>query len=361
MILVFSVSVKAQETGTYWEVDYAKGSILEHSQLVTYLFNKHPSIVTVGWFKTPRPDSKWKERYNYLDWGFVLIHQDFHNSKLGTTTGLNYTTTHYLLNRNNKNQFNLQIGFGAGYNSDPLDLETNLSNIVMSTHALFTQHIKVNYKYPNLFKKIGVNAGITFSHFSNGALKKPNLGLNTVFLNIGLNFHDNKNVVVYERLDKKEKIEKQPLNFFINLGVGAHETIPNLGTKPVYYASAYLSKRLSYKSGISFGFDFFNSQSIKDLADYNEINGFDQTGHKINDHKQFAVFLGKETYFNTLSFDFKIGYYLYRPVPGKTAIYETVSFKRYFSPKKNTAISLNLKTHLFEAEHITIGYHHQIF
>jgi hypothetical protein len=358
---VFPYSLRAQKTNTYWEIDYAKGSILEHSQLVTYLFKEHPSLLSIGWFKTASNKSVWKERYNYPDWGFVLIHQDFHNKVLGTSTGLNYTTTHYLFNRNNKHQLNIQLGFGGGYNSNPLDLEKNLSNIVMSTHLLFTQHIKINYSYPNLFEKIGINMGLSFSHFSNGAIKKPNLGLNTVFLNIGLNYHDKKENILYEKTKNKEKIDKQPIHFSMNIGFGFHESFPNMGTKPIYYLSTRLSKRVTYKTGILFGFDFFNSQSIKELAVYNSVNDIDNTNSKVKDHKQIGVFFGKETYFDKLSLDVKMGYYLYRPVLGKTPIYETISFKRYFTEQKKSAISLNLKTHYFEAEHITIGYHHQIF
>jgi hypothetical protein len=357
LFLLFSIIGKAQEN-SYWELNYSKGSILEHKQLVSFLFREHPSFYTIGWFKTASPDSAWEESYNYPDRGFVLIHQDFHNKKLGTTTGLNYATTFYLLNRNNKNQFSIQLGFGAAYNSNPLDFDTNLSNIVMSSHLLFSNHIKINYAYPKLFHKIGLNAGISFSHFSNGALVKPNLGLNTVFLNIGMNFHNEK-IVKYEK-HQREKMEKQPLHFTLGVGGGIHETLPNIGAKPIYYLSAQLSKRITYKTGILLGFDLFNSMSIKDLAVYNAINDPDPNA-RVKDYKQVGMFLGKETFFNKISFNVKIGYYLYRPVPGATSIYETISFKRYFKDSKKSAISINLKTHLFEAEHITIGYHHQIF
>jgi len=357
-ILFFSNS-KAQETASYWQIDYAKGSIIEHSKLVSFLFKEHPTLLSVGWHKTASNTSVWKERYNFLDWGIVLNYQNFYNENLGSIIGLNYTTTHYLRNRNAKNQLTIQLGFGAGYNTAPLDFDNNLTNIVMSSNILFSQHTKVNYINNRLFQNMGFQAGITFTHFSNGAVKKPNLGLNSIFLNLGLNYLPTK-PVIYNKFTEKEPLEKQPIHFFLSVAGGMHETLPQIGLQPVYYMSAQFSKRFNHKNGFHVGFDFFNSLSRKDLALYEAVNDIENPTNLVKDHKQLAFFAGHELFFNKLSFETRIGYYLYHPLQASAVIYELIALKKHFNNYKS-AFSINLKTHYFEAEHITFGYHHQIF
>ncbi|HIP48519.1 MAG TPA: acyloxyacyl hydrolase [Lutibacter sp.] len=359
LFLTTFVSINAQESNTYWQIDYAKGSIIEHSGVVGFLFKENPTLISIGWHKKSEIDSEWKERYNFIDSGFVLNIQNFHNKNLGNTYGLNYTTTHYLRNRNAKNQINIQLGFGVGYNTNPLDFETNLTNIVMSSPILYSQHIKINYTNNRIFKTMGFQSGISFTHYSNGGIIKPNLGLNSVFFNVGLNYHKSE-PTIYTKLYESSKLAKQPIRFELGIGGGMHETLPGIGLKPIYYISAKVSKRFNYKNGFQMGFDFFNSESIKDLAVYNAINDVKNLKNTPKDHKQLAFSVGHELYFNKLSFASNIGYYLYRPFKDKTPLYENISFIRYFNNRKSS-LRLNLKTHYFEAEHLTLGYHHQLF
>lgn len=349
--------LNAQENETYWHVDYAKGSIIKHRKIVNSLFQDYPSFFSIGWHNTANPDSEWKERFNYLDWGFVLFHQQFNNEILGNTTSLNYTTTYYLRDRNSRNKLNIQLGFGFGYNSDPFDFETNLSNIVMTSHFLFSQHFKLNYFLPDLFNKIGLQTGITFTHYSNGSLKKPNLGVNSLFVNLGLNYSKNK--TTYKRLTEKEKLPKQPYDVSVSLNAGFHESNPGLGVNSVYFATAYLHKKLGHKSALQVGVDFFNSQSVKDYANLRYIS-MGNSDNELKDHKQIGGFFGHELFFNKLSLETQVGYYLYKPFKEGALIYQKISFKHSLN-KKRSALSINLKIHYFEAEYISLGLHHQIF
>lgn len=359
LLLMPFFSTKAQESNSYWQIDYAKGSIIEHRGVVGFLFKNYPTLMSIGWHKYAKKDSDWKERYNFIDTGIVFNIQEFHNKNLGRTFGLNYTTTHYLRDRNAKNQFNIQLGFGIGYNTNPLDFETNLTNIVMSSPILYSQHIKINYTINRLFENMGFQTGIIFTHYSNGGIIKPNLGLNSIFLNIGLNYQKSE-AISYTRYSETEKLAKQPIHFQLGFGGGFHETIPKIGLKPIYYVSTKLTKRFNYKNGFQMGLVFFNSKSIKDLAKYQAINDVENVNNIPKDHKQLAFSVGHELYFNKISFASNIGFYLYRPFKDKPPFFENISFIRYFN-KGKSSLRLNLKTHYFEAEHLTLGYHHQLF
>lgn len=364
LTMVFSLSiilVEAQESNSYWQLDYSKGSIVRHKNILSRLYTERPEYVSIGWHKTPKNNTSWKARYNYPDWGFVLMNQQFHNEILGNTTALNYTTTYYLLNRNAKNQLNIQLGFGGGYNTKPLDFDTNLLNVAMTSHFLFTQHFKMNYTRPELFKNIGLHAGFSFSHFSNGSFKKPNLGINSIFLNVGLSYFNRNSDIIYQKPEKEEKIVKQPIHLNVNINGGFHESKPGVGIKPVYYLSSYAQKKLGHRSKLQLGVDFFNSQSLKDYAEYYFQIYKEETGQeKRSDHRQIGAFFGHELLFNKLSLETQVGYYLYKPFEEPAPVYQKISFKHYFNNEKS-AIGVSMKIHYFEAEFICLGYHHQIF
>lgn len=358
--VLFHPNSTAQEATSYWQVDYAQGSILKHRKTLGYLFTERPEHISIAWHKTAKSTSEWKERYNYPDWGLVFIYQRFNNENLGTSVAVNYTTTFYLRDRNAKNQLNVQLGFGAGYNTNPFNFETNLANLTTSSYGLYAQHLKLNYARTKIVGKFGLQAGLCFTHFSNGSFKKPNLGINSVFLNMGINYYNNKAVSTYERLAVKEKFLQQTIHFNLSLNAGFHETNPGLGTKFVYFASAYAHKRIGLKSGLQIGVDFYNSQSVKEFAYYQHVSNIEQNESKLIDHKQIGVFLGHEMFFNKLSLETQVGYYVYKPLSFHPSIYQKTSFK-YFLNKRKSALSVNLKFHNFEAEFISFGLHHQLF
>lgn len=360
-LVLFVQQSDAQESNTYWQVDYAKGSILRHKNILGRLYTNRPDFISVGWHKSAKNNSDWKARYNYPDWGLVLMNQQFHNKNLGHTTALNYTTTYYLRNRNAKNQVNAQLGFGGGYNTEPMDFDTNLLNVAMTSHFLFTQHFKINYVRPELFDKFGLHAGLSFSHFSNGSFKKPNLGINTFLLNVGLSYFDRKTNPVYQRKIEGEKPTKQPIHFNVGIHGGFHESKPGVGLKPVYYINAYAHKKLGYRSKIQFGVDFFDSQSVKDYAAF-WLHAYpdESENNKPADHRQLGVYFGHELLFNKISLETQAGYYFYKPFKESAPVYQKLAFKHYLNNEKS-AISVSMKIHYFEAEFICLGYHHQIF
>ena len=353
----------AQDKNSYWEASYGMGSVIEHHKLIEFLYKDYPQLYTLGWHQSAAKDSlSWKERYNYPDQGFVLQYERFNNEHIGNALAANYTTTFYLRNRNARHQCLLQLGFGAVYNTHPLDFDHDVSNIVMSTHVLYSQYVRLAYTYPYLSDKLGVSAGIGFAHYSNGAVKKPNLGLNTVLLTLAVRYHNQGKPESYVRANHRPKLDSffKKTHGSVSAGFGFHESMPHIGRKPVYNLSMYLSKRLNYGNGIHGGVAFYNSQSFKEYALYQAVSNPENPEKKPKDHRQISIFAGHEMFFDKLSFTSKLGYYIYNPLKAKTPVYAVIGFKRYFNHRKS-ALSVNLKVHNFEADHFSLNYHHQMF
>jgi hypothetical protein len=357
-LFIFSMQFIAQELPSYWQVDYGVGSIIKHKKVIGHLVTAHPEILTVSWHNNAAPNSIWKERYNYLDWGIALYYQKFNNPILGDVVALQYQTTFYLLNRNSKNQLNFLFGTGLGYNTNPLNLENNNQNVAMSSNIQLAELFKLEYKRPYLIKNFGFHAGFLLSHFSNASFKNPNFGINTLFINAGLEYHLSENPINYSRIEKLEKIEKQPYHIIISVFSGVHEAHAGLGTKPVYALSGQISKKIGYKSGLLLGVDFFNSQAVKEFADFRFHTLIEFPDRKLIDHKQMGIFAGHELFFNKISFETILGYYIYNPLKVNPSVYQKFSLKYHLN--KSIAVSTNLKVHNFRAEYFTLGLHYQI-
>ncbi len=359
-VLLFNVlHLVAQERGSYWDVDYGFGSILKHKKIIGHLVTEHPEVYSVSWFNTA-PKESWKKRYNYPDWGLTLIHQRFINPVLGSVTALNYSNNFYLLNRNNKNQFNLGMGLGFGYASNPLDFETNNQNVAISSDITFSVHLKLHYNYPNLYKNIGFHSGLMFTHFSNSSFKNPNFGINSVFVNAGLSYQSKWLEGRAYPPKEKATISKQNYLFFLNLDASVHEVKAGLGTRPILNFRAYVSKQFTPKTGAKLSLDYFHSWAYKNLSYFLHNVNTEYINRPLIDFRQFGVSAGHELYFDKWIFDTNIGYYLYNPLKKTPDLYQILGF-RYKIENTKFRIGFMIKVHRFRADYTSLGLHYQIF
>ena len=70
--------------------------------------------------------------------------------------------------------------------------ETNNKNNAFGTKIMDNNYFLLQYKKENIIEKIGFQAGFMLTHFSNGRFKAPNSGINTIALNVGLNYNFNE-------------------------------------------------------------------------------------------------------------------------------------------------------------------------
>lgn len=359
LILLFHTSFFAQEISSYYSTTVGLGSIIKHKDGIANLVSAHPIVYQISWGKTSDTITTWKKHFNYPDVGFMLTHQKFFNEKLGNVTGFNYFTNHHLLNRNFKQEINLEFGFGLAYTDSPMDYETNNQNNALSTHFLYISTLKLYYCYPDIYKNFGIQTGLSFTHFSNANFKSPNNGINSAFVHFGIQYFPQKVKFDYPKKEKSIKLsQKEKIKLGMDFQLGFHEVYPKLGTKPVYTFRTLASKKIKSLSDLQFGFAFANSLSAKEYAEFRHIAGYSDSD-KILDHKQISIFTGYRQYFDKISTDMQFGYYLYDPLHLNKTFYESLSANYSFKNIPFT-IGLGLKVHLFKADHAFINFEYQI-
>lgn len=346
-LLLFSQEKKASDS--YFDLNYFSGNIALHNNDILHLITGHPEGIILSWNKKTFGDEAWEQRLNYPDYGVSFIYQNLKNDVLGNNYGLYAHYNFYFLKRN----LTLRVGQGIAYNTNPYDKLENHKNIAFGTHLLSSTYVMLNYIKERLFNRFGLQAGLSLIHYSNANVKAPNTSVNTMALNIGLNYNiDEEDSEYIENLSDNKFTERIKYNIAFRSGVNQSDIIGS-GQFPFCILSAYADKRLSHVSAIQLGADVFFSNFLKELIYYQSVSFPEENVSGDEDYKRVGLFAGHELFINKMSIETQLGYYIYYPFDFEGRTYMRIGLKRYFGEKLFGAITL--KSHGAKAEAVEFG------
>ena len=247
----------------------------------------------------------------------------------------------------------MRIGTGLAYTTNPYDKENNFRNIAFGTQILSSTILMLNYKKERIFKNLGLQAGITLIHYSNGSIKSPNTSVNTAGFNLGVNYQFDDQEPEYLKSITKEKFT-QPIkfNFVFRSGINEND-VNDSGQYPFYVFSTYADKRIGKRSAFQLGTEVFYSNFLKEYIKYKSI-AYPEDGIKGDeDYKRVGMFIGHELFINKFSIITQYGYYIYYPVDYEGKTYIRAGLKYYINNKLFTAVTL--KSHAANAEAVEFG------
>ncbi len=345
LFCVASVSF-AQKTKntTAFDVTYLKGNVLPHTPDLRGLLG-HPEGVMFSFSKQTHGNKEWHSAYGFPDYGGYFLYQNFDNTTLGKSYAVGMHYNFYFLHR----QLQFKLAQGFAYVDTPYDKVENSKNKSFGSSIVDNTNIGLSYKKENLFDKFGIQAGILFTHYSNGRTKSPNSGINTYLINVGVNYDFDgvvKNVkdTTYKKIDYRE-----PIRYNIVLRAGVNESpIIGSGQHPFYHIGFYADKRIGRKSALQLGTELFLTQYFKDYIKYRSVAYPTENIDPNTDYKRVGVFVGHELFVNRFSIEAQIGYYVYEPYKNDISVYDRVGMKYYIT--KNIFTGFTIKTHLFLAE-----------
>lgn len=351
----FIVSTAQNKNNSFITLDYFYGNIIEHSPELKPIIQSHPSGVLFAWNNKKVSNSDFNNFYNFPDFGVSFSYEDFKTNELGKTYAAYAHYNFYLTNRNSKNQIKLTSAFGLGYSTNHFDKISNPKNWAIGSKFSAAAYLKLNYSREYLFDKLGLNAGFILFHYSNASFKAPNLGINTLALNLGVNYNFDEPVIA----PKREKINhpiNQPIKYSTILRFGFNESLINgSGLYPFYTISLTAEKKLNYKSTLSTGTDIFLATFMKEYIDYE--NSINETPDNNPDWKRVGLFVGHELNMEKFSILTQVGYHVYAPKKYVSGVYERFGFRKKFN--EHVFTDLSLKINLFRAEGLEFGLGYQ--
>ena len=309
LIGLLSFCQEEESSNSYFDLNYFSGNIVLHNNDILHLITGHPEGFIFSWNKKTFGNEAWEQRFNYPDYGASFIYQDFKNEKLGHNFGLYAHYNLYFFKRN----VMLRIAQGLAYTTNPYDKIKNPKNIAFGTHLLSSTYLMLNYKKERIFDYLGLQAGLSFIHYSNANVKAPNTSINTMALNVGLTYNLGDENLEYIDKPSDEKYT-EPIKYNIAFRSGLNQSdIIGSGQFPFYILSAYADKRLSHTSAIQFGADVFFSNFLKELIYYRSVSFPEENVSGDEDYKRVGLFLGHELFIHKTSIETQLGYYVYYP------------------------------------------------
>ncbi|PKP12873.1 MAG: hypothetical protein CVU08_08260 [Bacteroidetes bacterium HGW-Bacteroidetes-3] len=303
---------------------------------------------TIKLAKQTTGKNQWEQLFKYPNYGIGIYMADFHNpEEIGTPFAI-YGFFNAPFKRWNKLTFNYELGFGATFNWKSFNPVNNQYNISIGAGESFYIDAGLNLQY-NLTKKLDLETGFSLTHFSNGALKKPNKGINTIGPKVSLkyNFADRLHFIKSE-IPKYEKENEWLITFFggIKNVIFEDATIDIIEKYeglnfPVLGVSTVFNKQVSYKSklGIGMSVSYNGALDAQVAVENNELDALDSP---FSDKLQVSIYPSYELIVNKVSLILQPSFYLYRKnLKNNTPVFhQRIGLKYHFSDNFFAGITL---------------------
>ncbi|MGE5393531.1 MAG: acyloxyacyl hydrolase [Candidatus Saccharibacteria bacterium] len=268
--------------------------------------------------KQTKGDQLWEQYYGLPAYGVGIYSASFPDNKtFGTPIAL-YGIFKAPFKRWNKWSLNYEAAFGLTFNWEAFNPSENNYNISLgATESVFIDlGARVNYI---LSPHFDLGLGYSFTHFSNGALKSPNFGLNTFSPKISVEYRL-KRVAPHVVQQIPPFIKKTSVDFSIFGGVknvlykGSDvDTIQKYKGVyyPVYGVTTVINRQVNYKSKLGVG------MCLSYDGSYNSSifieNGKPESKELFQGNKlSLSVFPSYELVINKLSMVIQPGFYVFR-------------------------------------------------
>lgn len=309
-------------------------------------------------------DKLWEQLYNFPRYGAGVYSAQFiHFPEIGQPVAI-YGMLDIPIFRWKSFSLNTGVGLGLTFNWESFG-EDKLNIALGAEESTYIDAgTSLEYSFKNGFL---IDIGTSFTHFSNGALKKPNFGINTFApkISLGYSFNRSENAFKYQIVPEYQRQSECSVSFFTgweNILYKGNNVDSITKNKGVYYStyglSATFNRQISYKSKFGIGLMFGYMGAANSSITVN--NGkLDDNDASFGEGFELSIFPSYELVINRLSLLIQPGFYLYRTkYPGRTpAAYQRLGVK--YDVLKDISFGINLRAYnYYISDYIewTIGY-----
>jgi len=323
------------------------GFLAAHRGTMSHLYKDRVWAGELSVYKRIYCDKTWAESYKNPFVGVTLYGSNLGNKEiLGHGFGT-YGFIEFPFTRSKKHYLSAKLGAGLGFVTKVFDQQTNPKNVAVSSHVNALLCLGVSGRW-HFSDKHSLLYGLDMTHFSNGASKVPNLGLNIPYISLGYGFRIAQSVP--GNALAPESFSKTP--WFKNwkytvIGiVSSKEIFPTTGKNyPVYAISNMVHKRFREKVGMEVALDLISKQSLFDYRAY--ITNTQWTVFQVGAYAGYMLPLDR------LSFALGMGVYLKDRYDADDEFYHRVGMRYRFD--NGLLLNLVLKSHWAKADYVEWG------
>ncbi|MBL7922985.1 MAG: acyloxyacyl hydrolase [Bacteroidia bacterium] len=321
------------------------GFIIAHRPAMVHLQKEHSSILELSLLRSASGEKDWHHHYNFPLYGVGYRYFNFGNpEELGRGHAL-YSQLLFPLLKKNRLRLGIRFGLGVGYVEKPFNIEKNYKNLAIGSRINGTLTTGLQFRVFTS-KRLQVQTGLDFFHFSNGAAKLPNLGINLPSIYAGISYFEGK--PEYKRkADKSDEKRKNELT--ATLAFGLKEKYPPEG--PSFFISV-LHAQYHFAAGkkglLGGGAEFIVDESLPVRLEEDDIDGGFLDGAL-----RAGVFGSAGIRLGAWDGHLQTGYYLYNKMKEDGFIYSRLLMRFHFHP--SLFASFGLKTHFGRADYFEWG------
>ncbi|HOZ30387.1 MAG TPA: acyloxyacyl hydrolase [Bacteroidales bacterium] len=266
-----------------------------------------------------------------------------------------YSILDFKITGNSKLSLNTRLCPGLAYLTKRYDRYLNPENIALGTHLCF--YFNLNFSGNYHFDQAGIDIRLSggLIHYSNGSVRKPNLGLNQLYMGIGIS----KEIITSEKTAYKEysRDHLSPHEFW---AMGTYTVSDDYSIQPEGRGGGFpcISIACGYNyqySGIGkFGIsaDLFYNSNFMYYFDTNWdilIKYYDN----VSDVLRSGISFGHQLIYNRLELVTFAGVYFYNKIKPGDFLYTRIGVRYYICDY--VFVNLTLKAFGFKAHYIEPG------
>lgn len=348
----------AQTSKSYKQFNIAvnqhAGFIMQHRKNLEHIVNGHVFGTELSVESQISNKYNWQRAYGLPQWGVALERHALGNEEqLGNAYGI-YPYLKLYLVKKKRWALKTRLGWGIGYLTKVWNRELNIKNNLISSPFNICASIG-NEANVYLTRYLTLQSGFRFTHYSNGAIKYPNLGVNIVSIYGGLSYSFGEKNWLNDQDLKHDDVYASKWN--INLLFTGFRKGESAGIDKKYAVlngSLNFQRMVSNKVFIQTGLDLFYDTWME-YHFLTEHISFNQDQDYIILGSYGAVGLN----FGRLSSFLSVGVYLHGKALPNGSIYNRLTTQYLFT--KRVFGSFSIKSHHFKADYFELGIGYRIW
>ena len=318
-----------------FDIDMQIGKVWKHTANFRPTINGPSYCGEVNFFKQTDGSKAWQKKLHYPEIGgglWFVVHHD--KDTIGSAVA-SYIYWKYSFVRSKLIDFNMKMGIGVAYATKKFEKGKNeVHNAIGSNINAYVQ-LRIGLEW-KLAQHLRLVTAFTYNHYSDGAVKLPNLGINTLTGTAGIIYYPN--IEKYKLVLNQDSFSKKAVyknEIFAKATLGFLDVINNLipektylmqSTSIGYSRNLNITNKLSASANLEFNFGepfvyvntlVSDTKRLKKAATNLSISVSDEILiGRVAMHLELGAYL-YHTYSLPLPIFFKIGGVCYLPDMGK--------------------------------------------
>lgn len=346
LIIFLSFCAFAQDVQRNYGVEFTPkvGFLIPHRSTMGHLLQGHSSGFEVSGVIQTDGRKQWHHDYLFPKGGISFYYSDWGNREvLGSGLGVHGFITLPFIKKKGWS-FASKLGAGLGYATKVFDQVENPKNNALSTKL--NSLVFIGAEIEKQFKQSSIAVGADMTHFSNGAVKVPNLGINIAYISLAYTYY-------FKELERKSKASiarfesdnPSKWRFYTELIGSTKQIYPTGGRNyGIIGISNFVQAQFKPKCVVEGGVDAVYNQSI---IDEQEGDFTKKDNLQIGAYGAFVLPIHK------LQLILGMGGYLLNPVNPNGHVYHR--FGSRFKIGKRLYANITIKSHWAKADYFEYG------